>query len=54
MDVTLVYLVFAVLAVVVCASVQLVDRTPTRRCPGCGDRVALTARDCHACHYRFT
>jgi len=54
MDVTVVYLVFAVVAIVVCASVQLVDHAPTRQCPQCGDRVAQTARACQSCHYRFT
>ena len=53
MDPTFIYVSVVLIALSICASAIGAGRGPTRSCPQCGGRVAITARLCRACRYRF-
>ena len=53
MDPTFIYVSIVALAISICALAISAGRGPTRTCPQCGDRVAITSRLCRACRYRF-
>jgi hypothetical protein len=48
-----VYVAMAV-ALVFCIGATIVYMPPTRPCHQCGRRLAITARTCRHCGYRFT
>ncbi|HEX8085484.1 MAG TPA: hypothetical protein VF529_14420 [Solirubrobacteraceae bacterium] len=53
MDPTFIYLALVGMAVSICTLALTAGRGPTRSCPQCGGRVAITARLCRDCRYRF-
>ena len=52
-DPTLIYVSIVFIAVSICAMALTVGRGPTRSCPECRSRVAISSRRCRHCKYRF-
>ncbi len=53
MDPLLIYILLLTVALGVLALVRVFHHQPTRLCPLCEGRVALSARSCGTCSYRF-